>query len=383
MNAARSAALAALLLAPVAAQSARWTLVGADADVHVIVASAGRDRATRTPLLLRGPRAFAATDAGDGGSVVVTFAADALGKPESLRLDVPRGADVHLAVAAAGKAPRRELDVDGGGWTEPPGANARVTGDAAQRDYRVEACWNAPPGGGDGDAVGLVARWSGAGDHYALVREADGAVRLERRTGGHTLLLASAPHGPRGWPLRLAFELDGFRLRGFVGDHAQVDVLDGALTGGQLGWCWRGGARPPLAAITVGPPAPPRTSVALVREAGGAATLHVAGPMPPGHLAVLELRLDRPGPLVPATGSGLEPWLLHRPIGPHVMFTDWASSLGAGTFAEVPPRGQLECRVRWPDLPALRGQVALARLVFVTPDGTVAAGVSPAAPLRL
>jgi hypothetical protein len=199
--------------------------------------------------------------------------------------------------------------------------------------------------------------------------------------GGHVLELAAANAGPPAGAVELALEVHGFRVRGFVGDHLLLEVLDGALTEGRLGWCWRGRRAAP-AAMAVGAPAEPRLSAALVRERGGAATLHVAGPMPPGHWAALELRLDRPGPLVPLTGANLEPWLLLPPLVPNVLSQPAVQPL-AGALREVPPRGQLECPIAWPDLPALRRHVALARVLFVSPDGSVVAGASPAVPLRL
>jgi hypothetical protein len=370
-------ALVACVAAPSLAQ-ARWTLVGSDAHVRVDVGPAS--------LLLRGTRAFAASPAG-GGQCSVVFGVDAVGQPEQLRFEVPPGADVELAIEAAARAAHADVVVDGEGWSDAVagGSAVRITGDSERRDCRIEARFDGfTPSARAGDEafVGVVARWHGPDDHYAFRYLAPGGFRIERRIGGHTLVLATAPWIPSSRrPLRLSFEVHGFRLRGFVDDELFVESLDGALTEGRFGWCWHG-ERPTLARMTVGPPAPPRPSAALVREPGTSATLHVAGPLPQGHWAALELRLDRPGPLVPLTDSGLEPWLLHAPVRPFVLGVPALQRLGPA-LVEVPGRGQLACRLEWPDLPGLRGQVALARFLFVAADGSLAPAVTPAVPLRL
>jgi hypothetical protein len=366
----RAVLVAAVLGATAAGAAAqgRWTLVGAAAAVRVTPLAGAHGEG----FTLRGPRASVA--AALHGRCRVDFAVEAVGKPASLELDVPAGADVALAVGPAAAASPRELAPGGDAWAEA-GTGVRVAGDPGDRDYRVAARWQEPAG-----SVGLVARWRGAGDHYAFaVDRASGRARLERQIGGHRLQLAEVPVDAGTGALELAFQVEGFRLRAFVNDQLVLEALDGALGAGCFGVRHDGGQAP--ARVTVAPPCPERASSALVRPAGTAATLYVAGRLPPGHWAVVELRLDRPMPLLPRGEAGLEPWLLHAPVAPHVLFGDWA-----GPFAlaqEVPVRGQMAVALQWPDLPLLRGQAALARLVLVEPDGSYATAASPAVGLRL
>jgi len=110
--------------------------------------------------------------------------------------------------------------------------------------------------------------------------------------------------------------------------------------------------------------------------------LHAAVAVLPGHHAVLELGLDRPHALVPRTGNGCEVALPLRSATPQVLLDEWRGTVGPGR-TEVEVGGALAVPVRWPDVPALRGQSALVRLLLVSPDGEACVGSTPAVPLRL
>ncbi|MFN6195850.1 MAG: hypothetical protein ACK5BN_18720, partial [Planctomycetota bacterium] len=98
--------------------------------------------------------------------------------------------------------------------------------------------------------------------------------------------------------------------------------------------------------------------------------------------AIVELALDRPHPLLLREPSGCEPWLLQRPAAPVVLVATPTQELGAGAFAETPPQGPARAYLRWPALPALVGQVALARFVYVAADGSAVLARSPAVARR-
>ena len=66
-----------------------------------------------------------------------------------------------------------------------------------------------------------------------------------------------------------------------------------------------------------------------------------------------------------------------RPAAPTVAWADWRNSLGPNSIAEVGFDGQAAADIVWPDLVGLRGQVALAQLLLVSPDG---AGVVDSTP---
>jgi hypothetical protein len=234
--------------------------------------------------------------------------------------------------------------------------------------------------------VGLVARWRDGTENYTLLLDlAAREVRLERQLGPEPFVLARAALRAQpvaDAPLRLALQVHGFRLQALLDDEVVLQLLDGALTKGAFGVCWQG-APPGWRSLAIAPPAAPRASVALVQGAGGAAALHAALPSTPGHWFVLELRLDRPHALLPFDAAGLEPWLLTRPAAPRVLTTDLRGALGARTFGELPANGFVSLPVEWPDLPALRLQIAMARVLLVTPDGDRVTAASPAVPLRL
>lgn len=359
--------VAAALGAPGLAQS-EWRLCGSAAGVRIV---------GTTSIEMHGPRDAKTLPAGE---YAVHFGVDALGKPASLAFTVPEAATVQLAVEAAGPVGGRALDVAGDGWTQTDGVEqVRTTGSAEDGEYRLEmrcATSETTP------LVGLVARWADASQSYAFVWDrARKEVRLERHLGPTPYVLARAAlASPADGQRTLALQVQGFRLQGLVDDEIVLQLFDGALTKGAFGVCWRG-EPPQWGRLLVTPPALPRASVALVGGATRTATLHAATTVTPGHFHVLELRLDRPHALVPLDAAGLEPWLLARPAAPLILRTDLRSTLGAGSFGEVPPSGNVSFQVERPDLPALRGQVAMARLLLVTADGSAVSAVSPAVPL--
>jgi hypothetical protein len=357
--------------APMRAQgTCRW--LGADAEAHLV---------GPTAKVLRGPSA--AVDGLAPGDYTAHFGQDALGKPLSLAFDLPARADVHLATGAAAAAVVERFAAGAGEWREHAGAmTVRTIPPGDRSDGVFDVAFEASAATG---ATGVVARWTERGDHYAFVLDRERTeARLERRLGDASLVLARAAR-PSATAARarhrLTFQLQGFRLQGLVDDEVVVQCLDGALARGACGVAWRGIA-PAWSELTAARPAAPRTSAALVHEPGLARTLHVAPAVAPGHWHVLELCLDRPHPLVPTDSAGLEPWLLQRSAAPQVLLADLRESLGAGSFGEGSPAAPIGVDIAWPDTPILRLQAALARVVFVTPDGGWVAGRSPAVPVR-
>ncbi|MFN9304515.1 MAG: hypothetical protein ACK53T_21670 [Planctomycetota bacterium] len=331
-------------------------------------------------LRLAAPRARATVAA--GGAYAVHFAADAAGRPEPLVLDVPAGTDVQLATAPAAPAALAALQVkDAAGGGDEDGERWRWTGAVAADQRLVLAL-------GRVAAASLHARMRGDAERYELAYDAKArTVRLVRMVGGPPLALATATlPAVLAEPRTLEFELHGFRLQAFVDGVRVLQVLDGAIGSGDVGMAWRrdgtfGGG---LGAdgLAVAPPAAPRPSAALVRDTANTATLYAASAAPPGPWAIVELALDRPHPLLLREPSGCEPWLLQRPAAPVVLVATPTQELGAGAFAETPPQGPARAYLRWPALPALVGQVALARFVYVAADGSAVLARSPAVALR-
>ncbi len=348
-----------------------WTRAGGGGDCVVLGPAT---------LRLAAPTARATNDA--PGQYVVHFAADALGRPEPLALDVPAGADVQLATAMAGPATLQPL----------------ATKDAAGSGSDDGESWHWPRIGAPAQRLVLTLRGVASATLRARVRShkeryalsydrAQRTLRLDRAIGGPIDLLASTElPEPLARPTTLEFELHGFRLQAFVDGVRVLQVLDGAIATGDVGLYWRrdGLFGPGLGdgALAVGAPAEPRSSAALVRTGPHAATLYAASALPPGAWAIVELALDRPHALLPRDEAGLEPWLLQRPAAPVALLATPRQELGSGAFAETPAQGPARADLRWPALPALVGQCALARLLYVAADGSVVQGRSPAVSLR-
>lgn len=370
-----------------AAMALAWLLsVGATARAQSLWFLRGSDAAARVvgavPTTMRGPRA-GPVELGEG-DYAVHFAADALGKPDSLGFDVPEGARVHLAVAPALAVAASTLVPDAAGWHVFGGGSgdaswvARCTGEPDARDYRVVA---AARGGSDTAAFGVVARWHDETEHYRFVwdrrrRE----LRLERRLGSDTMVLGTAPAPADDDHVHeLALQVSGFRLQACCDEAIVVQAFDGAMTEGAFG-TWTVGEPPDWQRLTLEPPAAPRASSAVVQVANRA-SLHARVEVGDGHYHVLELVLDRPHALVPRTASGLELWLMQRPAAPEVLFGDWRNSLGPGSLGEVHDGGVAACELLWPSLARLRHEAALLRFLLASPDGEVLVDATPPVPL--
>jgi hypothetical protein len=364
------AATARAQTAPPAANAAAeplrsdWTRVGGGGECVVLGPAA---------LRLAAPWSQASTAA--AGAYSVHFAADARGRPEPLAFDVPQGAAVQLATAPAAAATM---------WRLAPR-------DPVRRADAGELHWPGDEGGdrrlrvalGAASRVTLLERVRSDGERYALAFDAAArTVVLDRALGGAPLVLARAQL-PAGFvPRTLELESHGFRLQAFVDGVRVLQVLDGAIGRGGVGVRWSGGA---LAepGLEVAEPAAARPSVALVRTGLHAASVYAASAASPGPWAIVELALDRPHPLLLREPSGCEPSLLQRPAAPVVLVATPRQELGLGMFAETPPHGPARADLRWPALPALGGQCALVRFVYVAADGTAVLARSPAVLLRL
>lgn len=354
----------------------RWRLEGA------------RMRATIGAGQVLGPHDVLERDAA-GEEVGVHFPFDGLGKPASLRFVVPDGADVRVGVAAAGAPP----SLPEGSF----GADARATvlatrdGDVSAellsgdehspRDYRVSVKVTsfAPETG----RFGVVARHGDGQGRYLFSIDRDAKLaRLERWHGdSHFVVqraeLAEVPADG----CTLALEVTGFRLQAFVDERAVLRTLDGGLPGGAPGLAWTG-ARPGFGELELAPPAATLGSAALV-QLDGEAVLHAAvAEATPGSLYAIELALDRPHAWVPLSPSGFEPWVCQRPAAPVVMWGDIAGSIGDATVGEVSPEGGISARLRWPQLPQLRGLSVLVRAQVATADGVMLTEQTPSVGLR-
>ncbi|MCA8963566.1 MAG: hypothetical protein H6838_03355 [Planctomycetes bacterium] len=329
-----------------------------------------------TSVVVRGiaPAPFATGN----GEFVVHFAADAAGKPGSLRLGDVHDALVQVAVDVVGPAPGEVLAFDAPVWREQrvDGAVTRLVGERDVKNVRLAAELRADT---DAEVVGLIVRAQSDGGHYRYEWDRGAHEhRLLRRMGGNDLVLARAEDATGAPPHRVALQADGFRLQVCCDDAVVLQALDGGFEDGMVGTWQRGGA-PAWAEVRVQAPALPRASAALVRTAAGA-TLHAWVPSPPGSISVLELRLDRPHPLVPMGPAG-ELWLLQPTVGPVLARGDWRNSLGSASIGEVDREGLVRAEVALTDLPALRGAACLVRAVIVDAVGEAISGATPFVPL--
>lgn len=343
------------------------TLCGADAAVRLV---------GPTATTLRGPRAHhAALPAGD---YVVHFAPDADGQPLPLAFAVSDGAAVQIAVATVAAAPWRDVSLAGEAWTEHPGEWAtRTCRDGAEASQRLAArvC---PSDGTTG--FGIVTRWRADQQWSRCVWDLERReLRIERGRSDGAIVMgrAPAPATAPGQEHELTLQVSGFRVQVFVDAALVLQCFDGGSAPGAFGLCHRGEA-PTWRSLATLAPSAASTSAVAVRD-GATLALHVAAPWSPGCPYVLELALDRPHPLVLAP-NGVESLLLSPPAAPQVLVADWRGTLAPRSTGELGADGVVRVAVPRPSLPAVFGQVALARLLFV-PGGELVVAVSPAVPL--
>lgn len=329
--------------------------------------------ATVTAVSGTAPAPFTTED----GAFAVHFAADAAGKPASLKIAAVKDALVHVAVEVAGPAPTDGIAADAAAWREQRQDDtvARLLGGRDEKSVRLQAELRADA---DAAVVGLLLRVQEDGGHYRY--EWDRAARehrLLRRMGGNDLVLARAS-GAAEPPHLVAFAADGFRLQVCCDDAVVLQALDGGFENGLVG-TWQRGGETAWSNLSIGRPAAPRASAAVVQVAGRA-TLHAWVPFSPGSLTVAELQLDRPHALVPATSAG-ELWVLQPPLAPVLGRGDWRNSLGADSIGEVDRDGTVRCTVDLPPLPELRGAACLLRVLVVDAEGEAISGATPFVPL--
>ena len=325
------------------------------------------------------------------GPISVHFGSDRNGKPSSLSLVANVGDEVTIAIAAAeppfggrefwlhddARGQMREQYVDTLAMGDAAAVHVRAVGGAQLdvSDYRVSITFGEVSG-----LVGVVARHRpGEGCYLLAVEPGSTTVRLVRFMGGQHIVLAEAES-----PFELAasftltLQVDGFRLQGLVDDVPVLRVFDGALRRGSFGAAWTGD--PPKNAGFYESVAPARPSASIVQRRDRA-VLHAATTVPPGNLFVAELALDRPGPALPLSPAGFEPWLLQPPAAPRLMRAEWRRSWCDGGFGEVPSDGRLQIDLAWKRLPALAGRVAVARVVLGDAEGRAVTGSTPAVPV--
>lgn len=375
MKDSRACVVMAVLAGPAMAQST-WTVRGGEAAVRLV-----KNGAVAEGHVLGGPAPQSVVTT--TGRWSVHFGVDAAGKPRSSTFDVNDGDDVHLAVDPAGAAKATVVANDDASWRRVEHGSGRttafaITGANDVRAGRVVGEFVVP----GSETVGLVARWNDATQHYrCAIDAARGEVRLERLLGGDLLVLARAATSIReGDVVHLAMQVEGFRIVVFVDDAIVLQTFDGAHEVGAVG-TWTTGADPRAACrrFTIGAPAAPRDSVALVRSDGSAA-FHLATTTTPGSFAIVEILLDRSGPPLP-TIAGIEPWLVREPAAPRVLLADLRGSLGTNAFAEIPPDGVVAATLRWPP-GRLAGRCVLVRSLLVAADGGAKVGASPAVLLQ-
>ncbi|MCC7396907.1 MAG: hypothetical protein IT455_07545 [Planctomycetes bacterium] len=339
-----------------------WTTHGAPVPPRVVGAAAAATPGATAVVL-------------PAGGYDVHFAADAAGKPESLRFVVVDGDVVGLAVERAAPVAATAIAAHDPAWSQGPGTCTIAAPE--RRDYRLVVTFDAAAGD-----CGLIARRRDDDNLYRLDWHRDrGELRLARRVGGSRLELARAPLPPLSpGPHTLALQVHGFRLAAWFDDAQMLTELDGALTAGDFGVAWSGEG-PPFTRFVVEPVAAPRGSAALVRR-DGAASYFASAVVSAGHRHVLEIGLDRPHALLPRDVDGVEPWLLQPPAAPTCLLADWRDSLGPGGIGELGPGGRLGAELRWPRLPGLALQCGLVRALLVTGGGEAVVGATPAVPLR-
>lgn len=362
----------------VSAQS-HWQMQGAHMRASVVVAGKGNKRVATA---LKPSKQFAV----NGGDVAVHFPRNANGKPRSLSFSAPDGALVNVGVRDAIEAPVKARVVDVFGEKAYSGTLATKarelpfhlhtsgSGDAELRDYRATVTVTRRDGM---EAFGIVARHhQDRGCYLFSIDWSAKKVRLERWMGKDHLVVRQMDAPWLAGRHTLSLQVHGFRMQCAIDDEVVLHSFDGALTSGAPGLAWVG-ARPELGTFSVASVADPLASAALVQEKRRA-TLHTSVAVAPGHMAVLQLSLDRPHPWVPVTVGGVEPSLMQPPSAPTILLGDWRNSLGNNSISEVGFDGTATAELVWPNLVALRGQAALAQMVLVTPDGTSITARTPA-----
>ncbi|MGK0301508.1 MAG: hypothetical protein ACI89X_002387 [Planctomycetota bacterium] len=327
------------------------------------------------------------------GKTSVHFPSNANGKPMSLQFETSRSSRVDVAVAPAAAATARKLEPFG----EQAFQGALVTkaretpihvhtigaAGVELRDYRVSVTVNSGNSNSDNsnsnnsaEAFGIVARHHEKhGCYLFLIDWKANKIRLERWMGSDHMIVRQLNAPWLSAQHTLTMQVDGFRLKCSVDDEVVLHSFDGALGGGAPGVAWVG-ERPTIGDLMLEPIAAPLASAALVQN-GNRAHLYAATPVPPGHLHVLELALDRPHPWVPRSPAGCEPYLDQAWSAPTVLWGDWRNSLGPNSIGEVGVDGTLTSELVLPDLPALRLHCVLARALLITPDGESIVGVTP------
>lgn len=364
-------------LATLAAQT-QWQVQGGRMQTSVVVSVKDDKRITRAI----GPGELIAVPAGD---TAVHFLRNANGKPASLQVSTADGARVNVAGDAATKAApiARVAQPFGGKAYEgtlvtkaremPFHVHTSGVEDAQLRDYRASAVVTK----GDGcDSFGIVARHDADRGCYLFSIDWTGRmIRLERWMGTHHMVVRQLDAPWLASRHTLTLQVDGFRLQCSVDAEVVLQSFDGALTAGAPGVAWVG-ERPTIGPLTVEPVADPLASAAIVQERNRA-RLYASVPVAPGHITVLQLSIDRPHGHVPRTLAGLEPSLMQPPAAPIALWGDWRNSLGKNSIGELGVDGRATAEIVWPDLVGLRGHVAMAQLLLVSPDGTAVVGATP------
>ncbi|MBK8095468.1 MAG: hypothetical protein IPK26_00055 [Planctomycetes bacterium] len=233
----------------------------------------------------------------------------------------------------------------------------------------------------DGGTFGLLARCSGADQHYRLAWDvAANELRLERQFGTHREVLGRTPLAAAGEQWReLALQTEGFRLQAFVDGRLFAQALDGGHADGRVGVFADSAAGCQFRGFAASRPVPWVATAALVMVAGELALLARA-PAAVGEVYAVTFALDRPHVALPEL-AGCEPFVLQRMAAPLVAIG--VGGLGSGMFGEVDPRGGIEARFRLPELLALRGQVVMVSALLGSPDASAATGRLPGIALRL
>lgn len=361
-----------------------WQLQGGRMRASVVTTA--DDAAQRAHALLEPGKLVTVAS----GEAAVHFPSNAAGKPMSLQFATVPGDYVNVAVAAGAVVSSRTLEpfAAGGVVDALLGKESAVSiqvrtiaaTDDEMRDYRVSTVVEA---NSDTPVIGIVTRHhKDRGCYLFSVDWNAHKLRLERWMGGHRMIVREL-HAP--WLSSrhtLAMQVQGFRLQCWVDDEVVLQSFDGAFGGGLPGVAWTG-EQPKFAPLRIEPVVLPLASVALVQQMtglqpGNRARVHAAVPVAPGHLAVLELLLDRPHPWVPRSVAGLEPSLMQPFAAPIVLWGDWRNSLGQGSIGEVSGDGTVTCELQWSSLAAIRLRTALARFLLVTPDGERIVAITPA-----